>query len=269
MLSGLRTFLGMKGFFIKKAFFDGWDNLIGIVLFNLAYIALLMAGLYAALLAGEVNAAAAAGATALSLALVSIVMGGTAAVTHSYSDYRRDSWHAFISGIRRNIGHSLLFSLILIVAVFNIRLIIPFYLSYGNAFGYVLALVMIWLEVIIVLAVPYYFPLMNLLPADRPVKTAKKCLLIAGDNMGFSLFFLLYSLVLAVLSLFTMGLIPGVTGIQLAAQDAMKLLMMKYDYLEGNPDADRKHIPWEDVLYDEKEKIGPRSLKSMIFPWKY
>ena len=55
---------------------------------------------------------------------------------------------------------------------------------------------------------------------------------------------------------------------QLASQDAMKLLMFKYDYLDENPDADIKHIPWDDLLYDEREKVGPRSLKSMIFPWK-
>ena len=70
------------------------------------------------------------------------------------------------------------------------------------------------------------------------------------------------------MSVFTMGIIPGITGMQLAAEDAIRLMMMKYDYLEENPEADRKHIPWEDILYDEKEKVGPRSLKNMIFPWK-
>ena len=34
------TFICMKGFFIKKAFFDGWDNLIGMVLLNIVYIAI-------------------------------------------------------------------------------------------------------------------------------------------------------------------------------------------------------------------------------------
>ncbi|MDD7588861.1 MAG: hypothetical protein PUJ74_05725, partial [Bullifex porci] len=32
----------MIGFFIKKAFFDGWDNLIGLVLYNLVSIGLLI-----------------------------------------------------------------------------------------------------------------------------------------------------------------------------------------------------------------------------------
>ena len=39
--------------------------------------------------------------------------------------------------------------------------------------------------------------------------------------------------------------------------------------LEANPDATKKDINWEDLLYEEKQLVGPRSLKNMIFPWKY
>ena len=88
-------------------------------------------------------------------------------------------------------------------------------------------------------------------------------------TLFFTLFYLVYSIICLALSIFTIGIIPGLTGMQLASQDAMKLLMYKYDYLEENPDANPKHLPWDDLLYDEREKVGPRSLKSMIFPWKY
>ena len=162
-----------------------------------------------------------------------------------------------------------LFFLFMLLFVVNILFVIPFYSSYGNAFGFVISIIMIWVEIILLLCLPYYFPLMNLLPADRPLKTAKKCFIIVADNLGFTLFYLIYSIICIVISVLTIGLVPGLTGMQLAAQDAMKLLMFKYDYLEENPSADRKHIPWEDLLYDEREKVGPRSLKSMIFPWKY
>jgi len=45
-------------------------------------------------------------------------------------------------------------------------------------------------------------------------------------------------------------------------------MMYKYDYLEAEADADRKHIPWDELLYEERESVGNRSLKNMIFPWK-
>ena len=132
----------------------------------------------------------------------------------------------------------------------------------------IISVMLFWVEIIIVLCLPYYFPLMNHLPADRPLKTARKCFIIVGDNFGFTIFFLFYNLICTALSILTMGIIPGITGMQLAAEDAVRLLMMKYDYLEENPDADRKHIPWDELIYEEREKVGPRSFKSMIFPWK-
>ena len=51
----LLKFLGMIGFFIKKAFFDGWDNLIGMVLFNLGYIVAIFALFWAVLSAGQAS----------------------------------------------------------------------------------------------------------------------------------------------------------------------------------------------------------------------
>ena len=258
----------MIGFFIKKAFFDGWDNLIGLVLFNLIYIVIMGLGLWGFSTIGVINAAAAYLFLAFVLLIYSIVSGGTAAVAYNYSNYQRDAWNAFRTGIKRNIRHSLLFFLLNLFALVNLLLLLPFYMAMSNIPGLLIAIVLIWLEVIIFLGIAYYFPLMNLLPGDRPLKTAKKCLIIVGDNLGFTLFFVIYRLVVFAFSLFSMGLIPGFSGAQLAGQDAMKLLMMKYDYLEENKDADRKHLPWADLLYDEREKVGPRSLKNMIFPWK-
>ena len=46
----------------------------------------------------------------------------------------------------------------------------------------------------------------------------------------------------------------------------------KYDYLEEHPELktkkERKQIPWEELLYDDKETLGPRNFKSFFFPWR-
>ncbi len=258
----------MVGFFIKKAFFDGWDNLIGLVLFNLVYIALIFLGLWGFSYLAPFSPVLSFLLLAVVLLAYSLIAGGTAAVVSNYSNYQRDSWNAFRSGIVRNIRHSLLFFALEFLFFMNILLIIPFYMAMGNAIGIAAVVVMAWIEIFIALAMAYYFPLMNLLPGDRPLKTLKKCLIIIGDNLGFTFFLVIYRLFMLVVSIFTMGLIPGVAGAQLAGQDAMKILMFKYDYLDENKAADRKHIPWEELLFDEREKVGPRSLKNMIFPWK-
>jgi hypothetical protein len=38
--------------------------------------------------------------------------------------------------------------------------------------------------------------------------------------------------------------------------------------LEENPDANRRKIPWDALLIDEKDRVGSRSIRGMIFPWK-
>ena len=254
----------MKGFFIKKAFFDGWDNLIAIALVNIAFLVVVYAGFMAFMTFSSVALVI----LILTLVILSLLMGASASAVHNYADYQGDTWAALRQGFVRNIRHSLLFAFFLVIAVLNILLIIPFYLSYANAFGIAVSVILLWLEIILCLCLPYYFPLMNRLPADRPMKTMKKCFIIVGDNFGFTLFFLVYNIISAVISVLTMGVLPGIVGMQLAAEDAVKLLMLKYDWLEENPDGDTKHRPWDDRLYDEKEKVGPRSLKNMIFPWK-
>ena len=101
----------MKGFFIKKAFFDGWDNLIGMVLFNIGYLAIAMAFFYGFVEMGSISPMLSYLVLAVLLLLLSVLMGGTAAVTKNYSDYSREAWAAFKEGVKRNIRHSLLFFL--------------------------------------------------------------------------------------------------------------------------------------------------------------
>ncbi len=257
----------MIGFFIKKAFFDGWDNLLGIVVQNLIYIVLLLCAIGSFMLA-NVSIALSIVLLAVVILAFSIALGGTAQVVKNYSEYKRETWSAFAQGIKNNIGHSLLFFGIVLFLVLLATFILPFYLAMNNMLSILLAVVLMWVAVIVLLALPYYFPLMNLLPGDKPFKTFKKCFIIVSDNMLFTFFYLIYNVFVVGISIFVMGIMPGVAGYMLGAEDAIKLIMYKYDYMEEHPDCDRHRIPWDEILYDEKEKVGPRSFKSMIFPWK-
>lgn len=256
----------MKGFFIKKAFFDGWDNLIPMVFFNLLFVLILVLS-FSVLSLMESMTVLAYVLLVLLLFVQSLITGGVAGATLSWSNYQRDTFQAFKEGLVRNIRHSILYFFLQLFLFLLVFLVIPFYFSVDNPVSLVITVVLFWLTVILLLACPFYFPLMCRLPGDRPLKTLKKCFIIVADNLLFAIFFGIYNIVCIAFSVFTMGLVPGVTGMQLAAQDAIKLLMFKYDYLEKHP-ADRKNINWEDLLYDEREKVGPRSLKNMIFPWK-
>ena len=32
--------------------------------------------------------------------------------------------------------------------------------------------------------------------------------------------------------------------------------------------AEKKHIPWKELVTEDRENVGPRTLKNFIFPWK-
>ena len=82
------------------------------------------------------------------------------------------------------------------------------------------------------------------------------------------LFLLAYNLVTIVLSFFLAFLVPGFAGVALAGDVALRLRMYKYDWLEANPGAKRNEVPWDELLGEDRELVGKRTLKGMIFPWK-
>ena len=94
-------------------------------------------------------------------------------------------------------------------------------------------------------------------------------MLISIDNTGFSIFLILNNLVSLIISVFLAFMFPGPVGIVLYLDQALRLRLLKYDWLEANPEADRKKIPWDALLIEEREKTGTRSFRNFIFPWKY
>ncbi len=257
----------MIGFFIKKAFFDGWDNLISLVIINLGFL-LVIAALYGAL---ELLAVSTIGGTILIvvvIALYSFYLAGVAYQTKEYAWYTRPGFSHFFGAFKALWRHSLLYTLVSLIVFTLATFVIPFYFSYNTFFGLIVGVFLFWLALILVLALFYFYPLAVQMPQDKPLKSFRKSFILVADNLGFTLFFALYKLFNLVISIFFATLIPGVGGMQLSGQIALKLLLFKYDYLEENPDANRKKIPWKALLMEESEKVGPRSLKGMIFPWK-
>lgn len=257
----------MTGFFLKKAFFDGWDNLISMVVHNLGFLLILLALMGSMSLMG-INGPLGFLALLGSAALFSFMSAGTVASTHAYANYERAGWEGFSRGIRESWRHALLYWMLLVLDISLIIFVIPFYLSYGSVIGTLLSVVLFWLFMGLSLALFYFFPLFTVMKGDRPLKTLKKSFLLVFDNLFFTLFLAVYQVVNLLLSLLLAGLAPGFTGIMLANSDAVKLMMLKYDYMEEHPEVSRKEIPWEELLYEERECVGHRSLKNMIFPWK-
>lgn len=257
----------MIGFFIKKAFFDGWDNLIGLVVYNLISVGFLMLLLLSSYVM-DVSTVLWFAAVMTVVFCFCLFQGALSNVCLGYSNYQRGGFASFREGFGRYLSHSVFYFVMVTAIIVIMFFVIPFYMALEGIIGTLLSVIMVWVAVFLLLAMPYYFALSSYLPGDGPLKTFKKCFIIMGDNIGFTLFFAVYNVILLILTVVTMGFIPGVAGMNLACHDAIKLMMLKYDYLEANPDTDRRHLPWDDILFDEREKVGPRSLRNMIFPWK-
>lgn len=257
----------MIGFFIKKAFFDGWDNLITLVGYNLGFLLVLLAA-YGAIEAMAVSAVLGIVLLIVVSGLNSLYLGTVSFLTKSLAWYQKPSFSekkiAFSDSWRHSLFHWLVNTLVLVILFF----VIPFYMSYQTLVMFAIAVVLFWVALALMLSLMYYFPLAAQILKDRPMKTFKKALLVVGDNMGFSIFFGIYTLFNTALTVVFATIIPGAAGISLSGQVAMKLLMFKYDYLEQHPDTPKRKVPWEELLFDERERVGKRSFKGMIFPWK-
>ena len=145
---------------------------------------------------------------------------------------------------------------------------LPFYLSMGGIPGALAAGVIFWCSIILVLALQYYIPLRSRLGGGLR-KNFRKCFVMFFDNPGFSFFLFLYSAVNLVLSFFLAFLLPGFAGVALAHNVALRLRL--YTSTIGwrpIPDGNRRQIPWEELLVEDQDLVGKRTLKGMFFPWK-
>lgn len=255
----------MIGFLIKKAFFDGWDNLIGLVGLNLCYLALIFLGVNVYNFLGENTLLGISIVIILCLAFAFLSMA-SAKITYGYSVYKKLGWNGIKEAFSTHIPHALIYFVYTIFSVFCILFAFPFYMAYQNFLGITIAMLIFWVLLFFSIAMQFFFPLAFTMQKDKPIKTLRKCFMVVADNFGSALFCGIYSLLNIALTIVTAGFIPGGGGLSLLHMDTVKLFMLKYDWLEEN--ADEKKVNWEDALYEERKLVGHRTLKNMIFPWK-
>jgi hypothetical protein len=256
----------MIGFFFKKSFFDGWDHLFSLILLNLGFIACLALGF---LLPGSVGAPAWLG---FSLAAISLALGAVWYSTCVYallsvSDFGSLRFSELLAFARQSIAPGLQMGAFVVALYFVVAVGLPFYIKMGGVFGALAAGVIFWCAVLCLLALQFYIPLRARLGGGFK-KNLRKSFVVFFDNPGFSIFLFLYSAVTLAISFFLAFLVPGFAGVALAQNIALRLRLYKYDYLEQHPEANKREIPWDELLEEDRDLVGKRTLKGMFFPWK-
>ncbi len=256
----------MLGFFLKKAFFDGWDNLFSLIFLNLAFVAFVALGFLVPPLFGTGTPlffVAIMGFFLLAAVWWSTCVHALVAV----SDFGRVGWKELPALLKKAILPGLQFGALSALLLVALLTGLPFYLSRGGLVSAAAAGLLLWCYVLFVLAFQWFLPLRARYGGGF-VKNLKKCMVFFFDNAFFSVFVFFYNFAGLLISCLLALLMPGFAGMALSLDDALRLRALKYDWFEGSPESRRLAVPWDELLVEEKELVGKRSLKGMVFPWK-
>lgn len=256
----------MIGFFFKKAFFDGWDNLFALAAFNIAYLILVALFIVLPLSIGASDILTIACMIVGILAL-SQWQALTAFSINDIAEYRSPGFKATFEYFPRSWKSGLIMGGINLGLWFTYTVGIPFYLSQKGFLGLFLASLLFWISFVTLLASQYYLPLVARRGGSFK-EIARISLILLMDNLGFTLFLFAYNVVTFALSALTAFMAPGPAGMALASTVAVKLRWKKYEWAEAHPGLNRKKAPWDELLEEEKDLVGERTLRGMIFPWK-
>lgn len=270
----------MFGFLIKKNFCDGWDNLITMVLINAVTLAV-GAGLFGIwqLLAtrtaiGESEMASMLltyGGIVVIFLLYSITAMAFGELAVTIANFGGIHFLDFFRKIPSVLKDGVLFGLLCSVLTIISEVGIHWYFTQGSYLYLFMGCLFIWFDFFAIITLQWFIPVRAIM--HNPFKKClKKSLILMLDNTGFSIAMALYDLVLVIFSIFFVGLIPSIAGVTLARVNALRLRLYKYDYLELHPELktkrERKQIPWEELIYEDRETLGPRKFKTFLFPWK-
>ena len=267
----------MISFFIKKNFCDGWDNVFWLILSNILCFAIIIACYFAGSWVLQISSWPEWLPITISIILLVLAAFGVFTFILSINDSCAkiaDFKSVQIKEVFKNLKTCVkdgailtgFFSVITFLAVVSVY----FYLQMGNMLGLFLSALVVWGFLFLVLALQWYFPLRAQMHGGFR-KTLKKSFIMFLDNTGFSIFMFFYNLILIALSIFIF-LIPGFSGLCLSMNNALRLRLYKYDWLEEHPGLTAKEanklVPWGELIAEDYETLGPRPLKSFIFPWK-
>lgn len=256
----------MIGFLLKKTFYDFWDNMLRLAMLNFGLIILAAIPLLISRLFGS-SALASVLLLVLGIALLCVYMAAVSLLVRRVSDYGSFTLADVGNAIRKAWPVGLILASIVVVLTLIAMASLPFYFSMGSLLGVFAGSMVFWILVVVLLALQFYLPVYARIDKS-PLLIIKKCLMLCFDNLGLSISIALVNIAVLVLSLFAVFIFPGPASMLLLVDEAVRLSLLKYEYINANPGTNRRRIPWELILEDDRERTGTRSLRSIIFPWK-
>lgn len=273
----------MLGFFFKKNFYDGWDNVLFIFVPNLILDVFFLIGGGLFYLGTKVNGTAGIiiwGCTVLLVitagSILSLAWAESAA---KIADYESAEIKPFFTSLKTCIKDGILYGIVLFAVLLVSAAGIIFYFRPVSGatlpfIGLMAGSVFFWIMLTIISAL-FWYPSLRSIMHNPFKKSIKKCFIILFDNIGSCVVLGIYNFFLLIISIVMVGLAPGLGGIGLSRVNFLRILLKKYDYLEiaekeaaGKKPVFRNKIPWQELLKEDIEITGSRSIKSFFMPWK-
>ena len=254
---------------MRKTIYDLWDNMFRIVALNLGFAACTAIPIFLPALAAKFvdSTALEMALTALGILVCSVYLATASFSIKSISDYGSFNFGDFLKSLKIMWPAGIVMGLFVFLLFMIATIVLPFYLSIDSPAGLIFAAIIFWVTIFALLSFQYYFTVYSRL-GSKIIKSFKKCMIISMDNSGLSLFLIVHNILALLLSVVFAFMFPGPAGVLLYLDEALRLRLLKYDWLEANPGADRRKIPWDALLIEERERTGTRTLKNFIFPWK-
>lgn len=274
----------MNLFLIKKTFFDFWDNLIAIVFFNIGFLLIGLIEIYFFWLFFKIGVTFFLNFNILFILilyylfflisgiLLFVYIGAVSRFLKEIANYKHPEPLDFFKYLRETYKSSLIFTVIFITFFYVFFISSKFYLNInqqivGFNIGVVIFVILLFFALITLFAVQFFFPLQSNFGLDVR-KNIKKMYMLFFDNTGFTIFLFIINIIIFIISFITLFIFFGLSINLLLLMVALKLRLYKYDYLEEHPDCKVRDIPWDELLADDSDMVGKRTLKGMIFPWK-
>ena len=271
----------MYGFLFKKNFCDGWDNLFSVVITNVLFLIsmvgiILLSSFVTSKLGDDITNMTflliQTGILFLGVYIFNIFDFAYGELAQKIANFEGIHILDFFKRIPGVLLDAFLFSILIIAIVFISVYSLNFYIiQQQSIIGLFVGALLFWIDIFIAMAFQWFVPIRSTFHNNFR-KCLKKCFIILMDNTGFSIIMAFYNLLLIALSILPIGFFPSLAGVSISRHNAFRLRMYKYDYLEEHPELktvkERKKIPWEELIYDDREALGPRKLRSFLFPWK-
>ncbi len=257
----------MLKFFFRKALYDFWDSVLPMLPLNAAYVAMgLSAWFGPRLLFPKASLGVLLAWNAGWWFLACIWSGGVSSILSKAVDGERIPLKKTLVEALKALPSGTVYGIVMMIAAGTAVVSAPFYANVEGFIGVIIAAIALWIAFMLLVASVWFFPIRSRL-GNGPFAAFKKSFIIFFDNTSFSLLILALSAALLALSIPLGFLVPGFAGVLVIQNVALKVLMLKYDWIEANPEAAERKIPWEEILKEEQESLGKRGAKSFFLPW--